>query len=43
MGFNPQYDLDSMTKLMLKAIKRKDQLAKVKYIIVFLNFLKLIE
>ena len=27
-GFNPQYDLDSMTKLMLKAIKEKDQLAK---------------
>ena len=31
-GFNPQYDLDSMTKLMLKAIKEKDQLAKIKYI-----------
>lgn len=27
-GFNPQYDLDNMTKLMLKAIKEKDQLAK---------------
>ncbi|WP_210617011.1 L-threonine 3-dehydrogenase [Mammaliicoccus lentus] len=27
-GFNPRYDLDSMTKLMLKAIKEKDQLAK---------------
>ena len=27
-GFNPKYDLDSMTKLMLKAIKEKDQLAK---------------
>ncbi|WP_323703367.1 L-threonine 3-dehydrogenase [Mammaliicoccus sp. Dog046] len=26
-GFNPKYDLDSMTKLMLKAIKEKDNIA----------------
>ena len=27
-GFSPNYDLDSMTELMLKAIKEKDNLAR---------------